>query len=507
MNRVLPHVRFPLLSAVLIVFLFVNRPAHGATPGATSWPGQSGNPVGYAAFAPLGTTPWPGGSFQSGTAANPTIYTGYVFSGSQTISGSYIEFISCDFNSGTGGVLVSGSNITFIGDRFQSNSVEDYNVETTGTNITFSYSSFTPLASFYTSPPGAAWPSAGAGQNTTTQTTGVNAINGNDGYEYGVLINSGGPVTIDHSDVWGFGNSIDFMSTSAQMTITNNWIHDAANASPQSYHIDGPGYLNGGAGPSNITIIGNTIATIGNTNGIAFQAATSGYDNLRIEGNYLSGEEYTVAFGQPGTTRPTNSTFTRNVFGTDIEEIYGPLYGTSWTAGTNSLWACNTLAFAVGTTWTDQSGWKPLLAINGLYWTPNSAISSILDWNGNTVCPSLAPSSLAWTSQAVNTTSSGQTVSFSNVGLGTITGLSVGLQTGTQFAISSNTCGSTLLIASSCTVTVTFTPTALGPQTDNLQFTDNATAPSSPQKVPLIGMGSSPGSGPNPPTNLKATVQ
>jgi hypothetical protein len=394
MRRLSPRNLLGPLFAFLLSSFFVNSTAYGATTTTPPWPGQAGNLVGYAASAVLGTKPWPGGSFQSGTADTPTVYTGYVFTGSQTISGSYIQFVSCDFNSGTGGVLVSGSNITFTGTRFQSNSTENYNVQVTGSNITFSYSSFTPLASFYTAPPGSVWPSAGAGQNTIAQTTDVNAINGNSGYEYGVNIPSGGPVTIDHSDFWGFGNALVFYSTTAQINITNNWIHDAANAAPQSYHTDGAGYLNGGAGPSNVLIQGNTIASLGNTNGIAFQAATSGYSNIQIVGNYFSGFGYTVAAGAPGNTHFTNSNVTGNVFGTDIEPVWNPLYNNTWTPGTNSTWACNKLAFASGTKWTDGDGWTPPSSIDGEYWVPTSAIASSTDWNGSTSCGPTAPTGL-----------------------------------------------------------------------------------------------------------------
>jgi hypothetical protein len=359
--------------------------------GTTGWPGQSGNPVGYAAYGSgtLGTTAWPGGSFTSGTSTAHTVYTGYVFTGSQTISGSYIDFVRCDFNSGTGGVNVTGNNITFTGSRFQSNDTPNFNVQTSGTNISFSYDSFTPLASFYTSPPGAAWPSAGAAHNTTTQVEGTNAINGNDGYQYGIAINSGGPVSVDHSDFWGFGNdAIQWQTTTAQMTITNNWMHDAANASEQGYHTDGLGYVNGGAGPSNVTVQGNTIASIGNTNALAFQAATSGYSNIQIIGNYISGFGYTADLGYPsGGALFTNSTFKDNVLGTDIEPVFGPLYGNSWNNASGNVWKCNTIAFATGTTWTDGNGWTPTSAMNGQYWIPSSSINSSTDYLGNASCP------------------------------------------------------------------------------------------------------------------------
>ena len=71
-------------------------------------------------------------------------------------------------------------------------------------------------------------------------------------------------------------------------------------------------------GPSNILIQHNTIASIGNTNAIAFQAATSGYDNIQIIDNYLSGFGYLVALGTGGGQQFSNSSFTNNVFGTDL---------------------------------------------------------------------------------------------------------------------------------------------------------------------------------------------
>ena len=349
----------------------------GSPDGGTSFPGQPGNPVGYSAYGALGTKPWPGGGFTSGTASQPTKYTGYVFTGQQDISGSYIEFVSCDFDSGTDGVDVTGSNITFKGCRFQSNSTGNYNVQTSGANLSFSYCSFVPLASFYQAPPGAAWPSAGAGKNTTTQAPGVNAIDGNDGYQYGLAINSGGPVTADHNDFWGFGNDgPQFMDTTAQITITDNWIHDAASASPQGYHIDGLGYVNGGAGPSNVLIQHNTIASIGNTNGIAFQAATSGYGNIQMSDNYLSGFGYLVALGTAGNQQLAGSKFTNNVIGTDLQWIFGPIYDdyTTVFGGNGNTWSGNTLRVLPGTTPAGTSNFTFATAQSGYYLWPDSSL-------------------------------------------------------------------------------------------------------------------------------------
>jgi hypothetical protein len=58
------------------------------------------------------------------------------------------------------------------------------------------------------------------------------------------------------------------------------------------------------------------------------------------------------------------------------------------------------------------------------------------------------------------------------------------------FAVSTNTCGTSLAAGASCSVGVTFTPTATGAATGTLTFTDNAS--NSPQKVSLSGTGSAP---------------
>jgi hypothetical protein len=57
----------------------------------------------------------------------------------------------------------------------------------------------------------------------------------------------------------------------------------------------------------------------------------------------------------------------------------------------------------------------------------------------------------------------------------------------TRFTVASNTCGSSIAAGASCTVGVTFSPTATGATTGTLTFTDNA--PNSPQTVSLSGTG------------------
>jgi len=264
--------------------------------------------------------------------------------------------------------------LKFVGCRFQSNDLENYNVQVTGSDVTFEYSSITPLVSLASSPPHAAWPSAGAGMQLTGNGTGYQ-IDGNDGYEYGINIPSGGPVTIDHADIWGFGNAVVFYSTTAQMIVTSSWIHDAADAAAQKYHTDGPGYLNGGTAPQNISILNNTIASIGNTNAIAFQASTAPYANIDVSGNYLSGFGYTADMGLPGNPSAfTHITFTNNVLGTDLPWVYGPVYAdeTALFMQATNTWGGNTLKVLSGTSPVGGSQFTWTVAQNGEFLWPDS---------------------------------------------------------------------------------------------------------------------------------------
>jgi len=234
-------------------------------------------------------------------------------------------------------------------------------------------------------------------------TTGTNALDGNNGYQYGLVINSNsaGPVSIDHLDAWGGGqDGVEFRAAStAQISLTNSWIHDLENSAPNGFHSDGVGFMQGTAGPSNILIQGNTIASLGNSDGVAFQAATSGYSNLQIIGNYLSGYGYTADLCSPGSVPCTNSSFKSNVFGTDIEPVFGPNYG-AWTQATN-VWKCNTISVRSGTTWNPSNNvstwglasngisWAPSAGQDNCYWLPTTGAdpSSSTDYLGNATCP------------------------------------------------------------------------------------------------------------------------
>ncbi|MGO9269953.1 MAG: choice-of-anchor D domain-containing protein [Terriglobia bacterium] len=100
---------------------------------------------------------------------------------------------------------------------------------------------------------------------------------------------------------------------------------------------------------------------------------------------------------------------------------------------------------------------------------------------------SLSPSSLSFSTQIVGTTSAAQGVTLSNTGNAA---LSIsGIAASGDFA-QSDTCGSSVGAAASCTINVTFTPTQGGSRNGTLSVTDNAGG--SPQSVGLSGPGQVP---------------
>ncbi|GIH20715.1 choice-of-anchor D domain-containing protein [Rugosimonospora africana] len=94
------------------------------------------------------------------------------------------------------------------------------------------------------------------------------------------------------------------------------------------------------------------------------------------------------------------------------------------------------------------------------------------------------PSSLSFASQALNTTSAAKSVTVTNTGTATasVSGVSVsGDYTQT------NTCGTSIAAGASCTVSVSFRPTASGTRTGTLTVSGNAT--NNPLTVALSGTG------------------
>lgn len=100
----------------------------------------------------------------------------------------------------------------------------------------------------------------------------------------------------------------------------------------------------------------------------------------------------------------------------------------------------------------------------------------------------LSATSLTFSATVAGATSAAKTVTLTNNQ--TVPLSSISVSASGPFAISSNTCGTSVLAGKTCTVGVTFSPTAVGTATGTLAFSDSAVT--SPQSVSLSGSGSAP---------------
>jgi sugar lactone lactonase YvrE len=100
----------------------------------------------------------------------------------------------------------------------------------------------------------------------------------------------------------------------------------------------------------------------------------------------------------------------------------------------------------------------------------------------------LAPASIAFANQIVNTTGAVQAITVSNPGGATlhISGVSIAGANPSNFS-QTNNCGASLGVGATCTISVTFTPTAVAPFAARIVLADDAA--NSPQTAALNGAG------------------
>ena len=118
----------------------------------------------------------------------------------------------------------------------------------------------------------------------------------------------------------------------------------------------------------------------------------------------------------------------------------------------------------------------------------NSPQSAALTGTG-TAPVTVSPASLAFPGQLVGTTSGAKTITLTNH-LSSALDVS-SISASGAFAVASNTCGSSVGAGLTCTIGVTFTPTAIGKQTGTLTIDDSAYG--SPTLVALSGTGNDTG--------------
>jgi sugar lactone lactonase YvrE len=113
--------------------------------------------------------------------------------------------------------------------------------------------------------------------------------------------------------------------------------------------------------------------------------------------------------------------------------------------------------------------------------------SQTISLRGTGAGVAVTPGTLSFGTELLKVVSAAKTVTVKNDSTATLTGLSVSLINTADFAIASNTCGTTLASKASCTVGVTFAPQSINARKGTLVVIDSD--PTSPQIVGLSGTG------------------
>ncbi len=192
----------------------------------------------------------------------------------------------------------------------------------------------------------------------------------------------------------------------------------------------------------------------------------------------------TVTVNQPPVinTQPASQTITSGKSATLSVTATGAGLGYQWYVGSSGV-TSSPVTGATGSSFT-----TPVLYTTTSYWVQVSNAAGTKNSNTAVITvnqPSvkLSATLVSFGNQALNTTSVAKKVIVTNQGPGVLA--ITGVIASGDFAASS--CPSTLASGSTCTVSVTFTPTALGARTGSLTISDNGA--SSPQTVALSGTG------------------
>ena len=165
-----------------------------------------------------------------------------------------------------------------------------------------------------------------------------------------------------------------------------------------------------------------------------------------------------------------------------------------------SVWSNNTAGQAPGTVTVPAGATSAQFSVNTSMVDAETAMTIMASYNGGSSvavltlesAPELAVSPSTWDFgyQAVGTTSAIESFALTNSGTAPLAINSVQLATGQVFKISSNTCGSSIAAGGSCSVSVTFAPSAAGSASDAVQISYGS--PATTFSISLTGNGAIP---------------
>ncbi len=246
--------------------------------------------------------------------------------------------------------------------------------------------------------------------------------------------------------------------------------------------------------------------------GDAFITKLNSTGSAPVYSSYLGGSGDDVGFSIgldssnnayiAGRSSSLNFPVTKGAFQTKNAGSYDTIYSIVNPTGTSLLYSTYLGGNAVDVAFVlavDKSGNSYIIGrtySTNFPFTPG-AFQATLRGTTNAVVFKFAPGDQVWPlalnfgSQAIGVTSSPLTATLTNSGPSSlsISGAALSGTDASDYAISSNTCGSSLAFGASCSIGVTLTAASAGTRTATLSITDSAL--NSPQSVTLTGVGSS----------------
>jgi hypothetical protein len=337
--------------------------------------------------------------------------------------------------------------------------------------------------------------------------------------------------TVTVSNTGTSSATVSAVSASGDFTETNNCSTLAVNASCTVTVTFKPTAGGSRTGTLTVTSNANNSPTTAALSGTGISSTT----NLALSGTLTASSS---ASGYPATNANdgNTSTYWESTDGAAYPQTLTANLGTSYSLGSVTLtlppatsWSTRTETLSVlgstnGTSWTtvvpsasytfnpstgNTASFNLPSGTNDQYlelsFTANTGWSAaqlsefeIFPGSGGTGTPtatlSSSPTSVAFGSEAVGSTTAAQSVTVTDTGTAAASVSAV--SAAAPFA-ETNTCGSSIAAGASCTVSVTFKPTASGAASGSLTVTSNAT--NSPLTVALTGTGTG---GSSSPTNL-----
>lgn len=309
------------------------------TSGGTAITSRPNDGSGYwPDFSNTGYKNTPANAGGTGVPAYPGKLTDYQagMSPDKYINATFPDNSVISYKRFVGKVGIFGKNLTFVGCLFEGTNPNDNLVQIyTPDKVRFLYNTLKPVS--YAMPPG--------NNGTVSSSPTSPGTPFNQSWQLATTMDQA-VATMDHNDIWGNAGLIIVTGYPGRPSVwTNNYIHDSADTANDIYHHDGIGpQSEGNGGP--MIVDHNTIASLGNTNGLALQGSGV-YDNISVTNNYVSGWGYALSIGV--SNNATNITVTGNVFSAELNQLYGFLYGSMW-GGTarGSTWRNNLIQARTG---------------------------------------------------------------------------------------------------------------------------------------------------------------